>query len=317
MTPYDVPTRSEVRRIVELAGLAPSVHNTQPWLFAAEGDAISLYADLSRQLRVEDPLGRNLVISCGSALHHLQVAAGALGWAADVERTAGTAHPTLLARVRLMPSHATADPDALVALRRRRTDRRRFTSWPIPDQRLLHLAEVADRWGAHAVALLDDAARVRLDLILRTARAERSGSTAAVEQERWTDRGDHDGIPSGLVPVDAEQSRFGAGRMANAQEELESSDAMVVLGGVADDAQAWLRTGEALSALWLRATEDNLSVVPLSEVVEVERTRGALRREVLGGLVVPHLVARVGWQAIGRSDLPASPRRPVDDILRA
>ena len=39
------------------------------------------------------------------------------------------------------------------------------------------------------------------------------------------------------------------------------------------------------------------------------------RREVLKGLLLPHLVVRIGWQAIGRSDLPVSPRRPVDDVL--
>jgi hypothetical protein len=29
----------------------------------------------------------------------------------------------------------------------------------------------------------------------------------------------------------------------------------------------------------------------------------------------PILVVRVGWQAIGRSQMPPSPRRPVDEVL--
>ena len=60
---------------------------------------------------------------------------------------------------------------------------------------------------------------------------------------------------------------------------------------------------------------DGLSVVPLSQVIEVEETRAALQLEVLGGLARPHILVRVGWQEISRSQLPRTPRRPVDEIL--
>ena len=30
----------------------------------------------------------------------------------------------------------------------------------------------------------------------------------------------------------------------------------------------------------------------------------------------PHLLVRIGWQAIGRSQLPRTPRRQVDEVLR-
>ena len=62
---------------------APSVHNTQPWAWRLRPDGVDLYADHQRRLSVADPVGRELTISCGAALHHFQVAARALGWAAD------------------------------------------------------------------------------------------------------------------------------------------------------------------------------------------------------------------------------------------
>ena len=89
-----------------------------------------------------------------------------------------------------------------------------------------------------------------------------------------------------------------------------------MLGAADDGPEAWVRTGEGLSALWLEATRQGLSVVPQSEPIEVERTRAALQREVLGGLLTPHLVVRIGWQAIGRDEMPRTPRRPVGDVLR-
>ena len=83
----------------------------------------------------------------------------------------------------------------------------------------------------------------------------------------------------------------------------------------ADDPQAWLRAGEALGQLWLHAMNDGLSVVPLSQVVEVDETRSALHHEVLGGLLHPQLLVRIGWQEIARSTLPRTPRRPLDEVL--
>ena len=90
---------------------------------------------------------------------------------------------------------------------------------------------------------------------------------------------------------------------------------MLLLCGYDDGPADWLRTGEALSALWLRATLDGLSVVPLSQVIEVDETRAALQHEVLGGLAVPHLLVRLGWQALSRSQLTRTARRPVEDVL--
>ena len=88
-----------------------------------------------------------------------------------------------------------------------------------------------------------------------------------------------------------------------------------MLCGERDDPAAWLRAGEGLSALWLHAVRNGLSVVPLSQVVEVAETRSALKHEVLGGQAEPLLLLRVGWQAIGRRQLVPTPRRPLDSVL--
>ena len=82
---------------------------------------------------------------------------------------------------------------------------------------------------------------------------------------------------------------------------------MILLCGYDDTRADWLRTGEALSALWLRATLTGLSVVPLSQVIEVEETRSALQHEVLRGLAVPHLLVRLGWEALAGAGSTTQP----------
>ena len=78
---------------------------------------------------------------------------------------------------------------------------------------------------------------------------------------------------------------------------------------------AWLRTGQTLSAVWLQATRAGLSIVPLSQAIEVPETREALHRDVFAGMARPQLLLRVGWQEIARATLARTPRRPLDDVL--
>jgi len=311
------------RRLIELACYAPSLHNTQPWLWRIDGDRVLLYADRRRHLAAEDPDGRNLTISGGAALHHLQFAARALGWSTTVTRLSRDWEPDLLAVVRLYPGEPPAEPIADIAtLRRRCTDRRRFTSWPVPPEVLEGLADEAREWDAKAHAVTDPVARFRLELLTNDARALRTADTVAIrEQAVWVGRGTSDGIPLEVLPDDPHAddldrpTRFGTGLVPETREAVDGGDGVIVLGGPTDEPIDWLRTGEGLSALWLRATRDGLSVVPVSLPVEIEETRFRLTETVLKQAFSPHLAVRIGWQAIGRTGLPRTPRRPLDAVL--
>ena len=90
----------QVDYLIATAARAPSVHNTQPWRFRAGHDVIELYADQRRKLRV-DPVGREMLISCGAALFGLRLAVRSLGYLPVVELLPDPARLRLLAQVRL------------------------------------------------------------------------------------------------------------------------------------------------------------------------------------------------------------------------
>jgi nitroreductase len=313
-------TRPVLTRLVELACLAPSVHNTQPWRWRADRAVIRLYADRSRLLVEEDPRGRNLVISCGAALDHLLFAGRALGLTADVSRLPHGPDDDLLAEVTWGQGDPSPTPAADIALLRTRcTDRRRFTSWPVPPQAAEQLAVRARVHGNGAVAVTDPATRLRLELLTSRAYLQHVTNGAALaEQQAWVGRSGTDGVPLAVLPAafGPAAARFVSGPVQETRRLLEDGDAVLAIGGSTDDPAAWLATGEGLSDLWLQATRDGLSVVPMSLPVEIGPIREELTRTVLGGAFSPHLLLRVGWQAIGRSELPRTPRRPVDDVLR-
>jgi hypothetical protein len=316
-----------LRRIVDLARLAPSVHNTQPWAWQINGATLELWADRDRALQITDPIGRNLVISCGTALHHAVVAAEALGASTTVEHLPEGADSDLLARIEVdaETTHASTEATArLDALRRRRTDRRRFTAWPVPEENLQHLAEAGRSWGSGVVLVTDAGLREELEDLLEEARRRQlADPRIADETESWIDHSEADGIPAAVLPrpegVSGERpTRFGSGLIPDSAESiLRGTDGLLVISTADDGPLSWLHAGESLSALWLRATTNGLSLVPLSQAVEVERTRIGLESLLPAPARVPQVLVRVGWQEIGRDDLPRTPRRLLAEVLRS
>jgi nitroreductase len=317
------PTRERLLQVIELACRAPSVHNTQPWLWRIVDDTkVELYADRTRQLPIADPDGRNLVISCGAALHHTQEVAKAHGLSTRVEFAQPPSRPELLARIEFAAGRPPADAaERLVTLDQRCTDRRRFTSWPVPDARLTKLAEAASGWGAFAIPVIDVTARFRAELLMdRAMTAQASDQRFADEQATWVEHSDRDGVPtaSATPPMAGRRpepsNRFLSGSI-DSPRAMESSDGLMAICTAQDDQTSWLRAGQTLSALWLHATRAGLSIVPLSQVIEVPETRRAVHRDVFAGMARPQLFLRVGWQEISRTTLPRTPRRPLEEVL--
>ncbi|GAB1510369.1 Acg family FMN-binding oxidoreductase [Actinophytocola sp. KF-1] len=283
-----MPGREHLRTAIALAVRAPSAHNTQPWRWRIDDGSVHLFADWARHVPAGDPGGRDLLISCGAALHHFRVAAAALGWATAVHRLPDPAAPEHLAALEFRP-HQPSDRDiaAAAAIRRRHTDRRRMSSLPVPPDHLRLIAARARAHGALAVPVVDPAARFALAGAI---------AQAAVIQANAFPRGTLTAPPG---------KRYGQ------QTEL------VVVATAGDDVLSRLRAGEATSAALLAATELGLATCPLSEPLEIAGSRGHLRDRVLGGAAEPQLVIRLGWAPTTAARLPATPRRTVDEVIRA
>ena len=144
---------SAVRRAAVRATLAPSIHNTQPWRFLLSGTSLEVHADWSRRLRVLDPRGRQLLISCGCAVFNARVALAAAGYDATVERWPDPTQPDLVARLTLLEQPTAAGPlgslDSLIESRH--TNRRRFTDEPVPADVVDALTAIAARGRRAAV----------------------------------------------------------------------------------------------------------------------------------------------------------------------
>jgi len=70
VSPESAVDEQYLRRAVEAATHAPSIHNTQPWRFRLSGDGeqgtVELHADRERSLSVLDPTGRQMLMRCAT-----------------------------------------------------------------------------------------------------------------------------------------------------------------------------------------------------------------------------------------------------------
>ncbi|WP_459723280.1 Acg family FMN-binding oxidoreductase [Actinophytocola sp. KF-1] len=327
MNTVTAPDHRTVLAAIELANRAPSVHNTQPWRWLMSDDVVHLMADRRRGLPVTDPGGRDLLLSCGAALHHLRVAFAALGWRAVVHHMPNEHDPDHLAAVETRPHAPTDDDIALLrAIPRRRTDRRRYTSWEVPAAHVDLLVRRAGQAGGLLVPVIDSAVRWQLTRAIdAAARKQAADPDYQLELAAWSRSSfaAEDGVltaagtGASIRHDDTLMRAFPGGSLNNAatgRGEPDGSE-LLVLATLHDDPASVLKAGEAASAVLLAATDLGLATCPLSQPLEVPATRAAIRDQVLDAAAHPQLILRVGWAPTSAPPLPRSPVRRTEDTI--
>ncbi len=281
---------------------APSIHNTQPWQWRVRPGILELHVDPRWQLKLADPDGRLMVLSCGAGLHHARVAIEVAGYRPTVQRIPDPDRPDLLA---LITPDEVAPPDdrttrLLEAALRRRTDRRAVRNVPIPQSALDRIRQAATAEGVWLHLLNTDQVRKALVAAEHAESAEYADSGYRQELRAWTSVQTQAtaGIP-GAVLAPRGRSYPAVGRYA-------------VLFGDSDQPVSWLRAGEALSAMWLTATEEGLAVQPMSSLIEAPAGRAVLH-QILSG-IGSHLVVHFGAPSDAESGARTGRRLPEESI---
>jgi hypothetical protein len=265
---------------------------------------------------------RELVISCGAALNHVEVAAHALGHELGIELLP-EGGSSFLARVvetgRSVPSHH--DEALLAAVARRRTDRGPLDVTQLPPSLPFQLQSAAAVTGAslRLVASAGDRATLR-SLIERGDRVLVRDGRLDRELARWL-RSEHDLRPDG-VPTDSSRGAAASYRAEFVQRDFSGTTGSAahdragtdhpllgVLCTTTDRVPDWLAAGRALSAVLLEATTAGANASYLNQPIEVQSLRAELRSDLrLPG--EPQLVLRIG----AGGEVSPTPRRAVDDI---
>ena len=313
----------QVDYLIATAARAPSVHNTQPWRFRAGHDVIELYADQRRKLRV-DPVGREMLISCGAALFGLRLAVRSLGYLPMVELLPDPARLRLLARVRLgrkEPMTGT-ERQMLTALPHRHTHRGPFAPGPLPAGLLAGLQHDALAEGA-TLALVDPAlAYQRLaDIVSAAGRRQDLEPAAQADVRRWSRAAAdpaRDGVPAHAFTAKASRQ---SGRLPQRDFDLSRGLGLLEGGGPPPGATAvlltpgdgradWLRAGQALHRLLAHAASEWVFASLYSQPLEAAAIRTVIRDQLaLPG--APQMLLQLGLAHTAQ----ATARRPASDLI--
>lgn len=324
--PAQGSAEEKFRFLLQYAILAPSSHNTQPWLFKFADDRLELYADRTRALPVTDPEDRELIASCGCALFNLRLAMRYFGSLEQFVILPEGTKSDLLASVGLgSPYNATPEEHQLFrAIPKRHTNRMRFEDRQVPDPLLVDLQAAARLEGAALQVLRGETRRTALvDLIAEGDRIQMSSKNFRRELAAWVRANQspaRDGIPgygfgfSDIISVGGPFfiRTFDLGGFTAARDR-ELADGSPVLAAICTEGDAvadWLAAGQALARVLLRARVDGVSASFLNQPVEVDELRPKLR-DVLGTTGFPQLLLRFGYGP----EVKATPRRTVDEVL--
>lgn len=348
IAPWQGPsTDADVRRwILGHAILAPHSHNLQSWLVDLRvPDEILLRVDLTRLLPQTDPFSRQIMMSHGTFLEMLDLAARERGLRADImlfpegEFGADAPDERPVARVRLTPDETVATDPLFTQILARRTNRSIYSlERPVPEAawqamaaaagtslRFGHLQDDRDLLSQHRTIALD-AWRIELttpDAILESYKVLRVGA-GEIAQHRdglsitdpkvvWLDRlglFDRTAAPG---PDDYAVTS----QVEDFRTKLESTAAFMWMITAGNDRVTQIDAGRAYARVQLAATAHGMAMQPLQQALqEYPEQAGpyARIRDLLGATSVDQTVqmwARVGFAPA----VQPAPRRGVDALI--
>lgn len=314
------------RYLLNYAVLAPSGHNSQPWLFKIVGDVVELYADRTRALAVCDPEDRELIMACGAALFNLRIALRHFGYEGEVQTFPDRNELDLLARIGFGGKGKPTAEDELLfkSIPKRRTNRMPFDGREVPEKVLSELKEAASKEHAWLEIMKEENKRNKVaNLIAEGDRIQMANDSFRRELAAWIHpnrSASHDGMPgyalglsgltSSFAPIVVRTFDMGKGQAAKDRQLAAGSPILAVLGTDDDVPTGWLSAGQALERVLLRGRAEEIWASFLNQPIEVSKFRPKLR-DLLGRKGYPQLLLRMGYG----QDVKPTPRRTAGEVL--
>jgi len=292
------PGETDLRRwVLSHALLAPHSHNLQSWRAdLAQPGAILLSCDLGRVLPETDPFGRQIVMSHGTFLEVLDLAARERGHRAEIEPfpqgvfDAQRLDGRPLARVRLVPDAAVARDPLFAQVLRRHTNREAYEARVPTPEALNAIAAAARAPGLRAGFTGGDGGELeRHRRIANEAwRIELTTPRTILESYKWLRIGPaeidrhRDGLSINTPLVrfadavglfdrtkaPAPGDRAIAQQVEDFARKLAATPAFFWLVSEGNDRVTQLRAGRAYVRAQLAATAQGLAMQPLSQALQ-------------------------------------------------
>ena len=288
--PHRNEGRAKLMRLLDAAIRAPSGDNCQPWSFRLEGETgISIHTVPERAKSFFDYENCATSLSVGAVIENMRVQAASEGGKLQLQYPTGMGISQPITTVELLPDPGIEVlPEVQAAMYKRTVNRRPFLPCPLHHEKQAQLcADPIERTGIQVVSRRKDIARwasiielgdrirfshplIHEELFSKLLFDRRSAQRIRIGLE--TDRL---GIGPLAVPLlkflrpwqrVTELSRWGLIGLLAGQSRLLalSSGALMVVTIPTTDAADWIRAGEQVERIWIRAQKLGLAVHPMT-----------------------------------------------------
>lgn len=305
----------KIKFLVRYGILAPSGHNSQPWIFEIKGSMLTIKPDYERVRPSVDPSNRELFISLGAAAKNVEVAANYFGMVFE-KRYLGE---TIIIKFKEGKKLSSQD-DLFRAITKRHTSREEFRNDEVEKETIDRLKDTP-RFRLITPKERKEVANLVHSSVLVWYRSKEITS----ELEEWL-RDDiemsKDGLPLGVLNLYKLASEV---KYLVSRDSLEVKDKALkdqnlarqapILGVIVSELESveeWLKSGEAYEEMALELVNAGLDNGFFNTVLELGGQREKLRR-LLKEKRRPQLLIRAGY---GIKEAGHTPRRPVDEVIQ-
>ncbi len=321
----EVLSRTElVEYIIRFGTLAPSTHNTQPWLVEVKNDEIKVTPDLEKQIIVADPTNRDLYISVGAFIKNILLTCEALGIKTSLKlgRDSSTISLDFPLKVSVLK------PDLLDAILKRQNFRGFFE--PNPDFRVAKqsIGEVLDDNQNVKISLYEDketieklakltAEGLEMAYAQKPFRTEIAGFINSNLSSKRTGLFGYslrmNMLISIIIPKVLKKKDLGPKLAKLNYSSFLSSPGVIVLSAP-DNHKSWLSTGLALEEILVRLTQEDIFSSIYVASIEIGDLRDSVAKIVESSEgCLPQLVFCIGKVS---DTLPYTVRKDLKEILK-
>ena len=328
-----IPLTDDERIILYLASLAPSGHNTQPWLVKyIEPYHWIICNDRSKWLVGVDPTQRETILSIGAFLQNLEYAADSLKYDCQFTILATTRQDEDFVEVRLSRSIHTKIFD-IQKIEQRRTVRSNYSSETLRKEDISFLvgadtefiqfipnSSKEHQWlneqtiEANKIqAYRDDAERELADWIRfssKDAKAHCDGLTPASMEiegvQAWY-------LRNFYGKSDVMKTAFRNSSIETVIKQVSQSAGWLIIRSRDESVVSLLETGKLFQRLLLKIRERNIAIHPMTQILE----ESVIQEKISAGIGNSgniQFILRTGY--IKQYPKPVSLRRPIEEFVR-
>ncbi|QQS22561.1 nitroreductase family protein [bacterium] len=310
--------------LVLLASLAPSSHNTQPWLFEIRDKTITVKANFDRKLPYSDENNRQLFLSIGAAIQNLLHGSDSLGLKYDAEYNFDFDKNTIFTIYYQSLASSSIDQKAFDNLVNRKTNRLPLEDRRI-DQSILDemAAECLEGIVSTFVSQENQKQSIR-DIVSKSVKEAFADKKFTTELSAWVKPSSvkyRDGMPgytigvpkliSYLLPFAIRNFNLQNFQAKMHEEWLKNAPVYGVISTVEDNESAWVKAGMSFEKIALKAEGLGLRIGIMGAPIEIGDNY-KLVKQALGISTRPQMFFRIGYGP----DMPHfSPRIDLDKVI--